>query len=155
MQSQETVLYSHASMSVSLLSTRSLGVTIAWRPWDYTHIQVLANGTISLTSFVNKTKPVRVLQLKSVVMSLIQAGGDLPVMSANDLILLVKCQKINNTDTYFRCVVDNTQLYSMVRAVRRVAGEHNAEEVLDALRSAFIRQQNDEAIPQTRSCSIQ
>jgi hypothetical protein len=131
------ILFSEGNIMFSALRQRSYMFSMVWKNWTHRTIRIYANGQLTYTHPYNKTEApshhtlkLETVDVQCMTEKTIEHDDQGNEKSHYKYGLNVKCQTLEDVDTYFRCIFeDEHHLDHFFRAIRLVAKSHNLEKL--------------------------
>jgi hypothetical protein len=124
----DIVVYQNDRLYFSALRERNLRFTIVWKPWAARTVVLYSNGILTYNKpkrggEIPKHKMFNVQNIEVTLMGDEESGDN----ANTDYGLIVKCHTVDNIETYFRCIVSDSELDSFLNGLKSVALTHNID----------------------------
>lgn len=128
---------------LATLEEKKLRLGLAWKKFSPRVVCITADGVLthskvpdnSTQSSSTKSVAERQFLLEKIDLSLLAADVEDAEDPSTDVGIVVKCQDLDHTESYFRVILSNQELEGFLSALREVAKEHN----IDTVRCSELR----------------
>lgn len=122
----EVVIYQNDHLYFSAIRERNIRMAVVWKPWEPRTVRLTSEGVLSYQKPKRKGDIPRhkMFSCKDIEVTLM---ADDERDDVTDYGVIVRCHTMDHIESYFRCIMDESELDHFLNALKQVAEHHNID----------------------------